>query len=211
VWQHYVSYLFHDGLVSLVQIFFWLTMQLVRLHSQEIAQQGFRERGHGFSSRLLKKDWPKIRKLKALNDTGWRYFEHLVKAMHKRLGEEKTYEVLIDFMMGNVDRNFKRGMKVFGITGNDAWSLASYFKLASGDVLGYKTELQRLSPTKVAYKLYPPCLRFPNLDIPPSFCEAMVCFEVVAAKMINPKIKVTHGKLMTAGDECCEIFFKETD
>jgi len=34
-------------------------------------------------------------------------------------------------------------------------------------------------------------------------------FEVAVEKMVNPKIKVTHGQLMTAGDDCCEIFLEE--
>ncbi len=170
-----------------------------------------KERKKEVQPKLTKKDWPEIRRLKASNDTGWRYFEHLTKTMHRMLGEAKTCEILTEFMMGNADRYLKRGMKAFGVTGTDAWSLASYFKMATGDVLGYRTELKRISPTKVAYKLYPPCLWFPNLDIPPSFCEAMACFEVKAAEMVNPKIKVTHGKLMTAGHDCCEIFFEEME
>ena len=70
--------------------------------------------------KLTEKDWPEIRKIKASNNTGWRYFENLVKAMHKNLGEEKTCEILSE-------------------------------------------------------------------------------------------IKVSHGRLITAGDTCCEIFFEEMD
>lgn len=161
--------------------------------------------------KLTEKDWPEIRKIKASNNTGWRYFENLVKAMHKNLGEEKTCEILSYFMKENAKKFVKPAMKAFGITGNDAWSLASYFKLATGDIIGYKVELERMSPKKVAYRLFSPCLWFPDLDIPHTFCEAMASFEETAAELVNPKIKVSHGRLMTAGDTCCEIFFEEMD
>ena len=100
-------------------------------------------------------------------------------------------------------------MKSFGIEGNNAWSLASYFKLATGDVIGYKTKLSRLEPNLVSYKLYPPCLWFPDLDIPPSFCRALGCFEKEAAKILNPNIEIIINKLMTEGDPYCEFFFAD--
>ncbi|MBU2552431.1 MAG: hypothetical protein KKB20_28720 [Proteobacteria bacterium] len=153
--------------------------------------------------------WPEIRRVKAAGNTGWRYFEHLVKTMHAELGEGKTAEVLEAFMRGNARRFVVPAMKGFGIEGTDAWALASYFKLATGDVIGYKAELSRPEPGVVAYKLFPPCLWFPDLDIPASFCKAMGCFEKEAAQIVNPDIEIKHVQLMTAGDPCCEIHFIE--
>lgn len=160
---------------------------------------------------LSEKDWPEMRKLKASNKSGWMYFEHLVKTIYKHLGEEKTCEILSDLMKDNARRLLVPGMKSFGITNNDPWALASYFKLATGDVIGYKAELERVSPKKVIYRLFAPCLWFPKLDIPHTFCEAMGSFEKEAAKIINPRIKVTCQKLMTAGHSCCEFVFEEVD
>ena len=114
-------------------------------------------------------------------------------------------------MRGNAKRFVVPAMKSFGLEGNDAWSLASYFKLATGDIIGYKAELSRPEPNVVSYRLDPPCLWFPNLDIPPSFCEALGCFEKEAAKIVNPNIEIKHTKLMTAGDDYCEILFIEKD
>ena len=61
----------------------------------------------------------------------------------------------------------------------------------------------------VAYRLYPPCLWFPDLDIPGSFCRSMGCFEKEAALMVNPDIEIKHTKLMMDGDPYCEILFIE--
>jgi hypothetical protein len=47
------------------------------------------------------------------------------------------------------------------------------------------------------------------LDIPPSFCRAMSAFEKTAAEIVDPKIKIISGKLMTAGAPYCEIIFEE--
>lgn len=154
-------------------------------------------------------DWPEIRRIKASNNTAWRYFEGLVKTMNKIIGEEKTGRILSQLMVENARRYIVPAMKSFGITGNDPWSLASYFKLATGEVLGYKTELMEESPKKVIYRIYPPCLWFPDLDIPPDFCRCLGQFEVEAARMVNPKIKVRFEKIMTAGDPYCELVFEE--
>ncbi len=39
----------------------------------------------------------------------------------------------------------------------------------------------------------------------------MGCFEKEAAKIVNPNIEIKHTKLMTAGDDYCEILFIEKD
>ena len=160
---------------------------------------------------LPKETWPELRRVKASNKTGWSYFEHLVKTMHKELGEERTAEILEVFMRDNARRFLVPAMKSFGLDGNDAWSIASYFKLATGDVIGYKAELSRLEPNVVSYKLFPPCLWFPDLDIPASFCRALGCFEEEAAEIVNPNVEIKTVKLMTAGDPYCEILFIEKD
>ena len=156
-------------------------------------------------------EWPEMRLLKAAKKTGWSYFENLVKTIHKELGEEKTCDILEKFMADNAEKYIVPSMKAFGIEGTDAWSLASYFKLATGDIIGYKAELIEESPKKIVYRLHPPCLWFPDLDIPPSFCKALGNFERAAAQIVNPKIKIYTRKLMTDGDDCCELVFEEED
>jgi hypothetical protein len=158
---------------------------------------------------LSEKEWPELRRIKAANKTGWSYFGALVKMLHQEVGEEKTRQILSIFMAENAKKYVKPGMKAFGIEGTDPWSLASYFKLATGDIIGYRTELIEESPRKVAYRLHPPCLWFPELDIPSSFCRALVTFEEEAAKIVNPRIKIYFTKLMTEGDPYCEIIFEE--
>ncbi|MBM3119903.1 MAG: hypothetical protein FJ006_10255 [Chloroflexi bacterium] len=159
--------------------------------------------------KLAEDKWPEIRKIKASKNTGWEYFGYLVKVIFRELGEEKTCQILTSFMTDNANRYVKQGMKGFGIEGNDAWALASYFKLSTGDIIGYKARLIKESPQLVRYQLYPPCLWFPELDIPPSLCRAMGAFEQTACQILNPKIKARPTKLMTAGDPYCEFVFEE--
>ena len=162
--------------------------------------------------KLPVEEWPEIRRLKGSRDTGWSYFGDLVKLIYQELGEEKTCEILEKFMAENAKKYVVSGMKLFGIEGNDPWALASYFKFATGDVIGYKTELIQESPKRVIYRLYPPCIWFPKLDIPESFCKrGFDNFERVAAEIINPKIKISATKWMTAGDPYCEVIFEEVE
>ena len=131
--------------------------------------------------------------------------------MHLELGQERTAKVLQRFMSDNANRFVMPGMKGFGIEGNDAWALASYFKMATGDVIGYKCELSRPEPNVVHDKLFSPCILFPKLDIPAEFYKAMGCFEVEAAEMINPNIEIRHKQLMTDGEPCRELWFVEKE
>jgi hypothetical protein len=163
------------------------------------------------SLQLSEKEWPELRRIKAANKTGWSYFGSLVKTLRRELWEEKTRRILSIFMAENARKFVKAGMKGLGIAGNDPWSLARYFKLATGDIIGYRTELIEESPKKVAYRLHPPCLWFPDLDIPSSFCRALSIFEEKAAKIVNPRIKTYFTELMTEGDPHCEIIFEERE
>ena len=160
---------------------------------------------------LSEKEWPELRRIKAASKTGWSYFGALVKTLHRELGEEKTCQILSILMADNARKYVEPGMKGFGIEANDPWSLASYFKLATGDIIGYRAELVEESPKKVAYRLHPPCLWFPELDIPPSFCRALGTFEEEAARIVNPKIKAYFTKLMTEGAPYCELIFEERE
>jgi len=159
----------------------------------------------------LPEGWTELRKAKASAKSGWAYYSDLVKTLHKELGEEKTVEILRKFMAANARKYVKPTMEKFGITGNDPWAIASYFKLATGDVVGYKAELIQEAPNKVVYRLYPPCLWFPDLDIPASFCVAEGEFEWEAVRMLNPRIKIYARSLLTWGDPYCETVFEEVE
>ena len=158
---------------------------------------------------LKAEEWPELRRAKASANSGWTYFANLVKTLHRELGEERTCQVLKALMADNARRFVLPGMKGFGLQGRDPWALASYFKLATGEVLGYKVMLVKESPRRVLYQVHPPCLWFPDLDIPASFCRAMGEFEREACRLVNPKISVTVNKLMTAGDPYCELAFQQ--
>jgi len=155
--------------------------------------------------------WSELRKAKASANTAWAYYRDLVKLLHKEIGEEKTAGILSKLMAANARKYVRPSMEMFGIKGNDTWALASYFKLATGDIIGYKAELIQEGPKKVVYRLYPPCLWFPDLDIPASFCMAEGNFEAEAARIVNPKIKTSMRSLMTRGEPCCDTVFEEVD
>ncbi len=157
----------------------------------------------------LPEGWPELRKAKASASTAWGYYRDLVKLLHREVGEEKTCDILSKMMGENARKYVKSSMEAFHIKGNDPWALASYFKLATGDIIGYKAELIQEGPKRVVYRLHPPCIWFPDLDIPPSFCLAEGNFEREAARIINPKIKISARSLMTRGDPFCELVFEE--
>lgn len=85
------------------------------------------------------------------------------------------------------------------------------FQISHGGYLGYSAELVEGSPKKVLYRLSPPCLWFPELDIPRTCCRALGAFEKEAAKIINPGIKTYFTRLMTNGDPYCELIFEEVE
>ena len=159
---------------------------------------------------LPERDWPEARKMKAAGKTAWAYFSNLVKLLIEKLGEEKTCEILTELMTRNAQKFVPAGFHQFGIGDDDPWGIASYFKLATGDVIGYDAELIK-DGEKVTYKLNPPCLWFPDLDVPPAVCRALGEFEREACRMVNPKVGVTITHLLTAGDPYCAFVFEKKE
>jgi hypothetical protein len=158
---------------------------------------------------LPEDQWPPIRKAKAACHTAWDYFGSLVKTMVAKLGEEKACEILEALMTENARKYYLSGLETFGIKGRDPFSLASYFKLTTGEIIGYGVELEKVSEKETIYRLRPPCIWFPDLDIPPGVCRALGAFEREAVRLANPRIKVTMPRLMTEGHPFCELLFKE--
>lgn len=160
---------------------------------------------------LSEDHWPTVRKLKAANKTAWSYFASLIKILHRSLGEMETCKILEELMTENARKYFLPGLKAFGIEGCDPYSLATYFKLTTGEIIGYDVEIEKVSRKEVVYRLQPPCIWFPDLDIPPSFCRALGAFEREAVHLVNPRINVTMPRIMTEGHPHCELIFKEED
>ena len=160
---------------------------------------------------LPEEKWPELRRAKGRSNTYLAYFTDLIKLLYKELDEEKANDIVDKFMAANAEKYAQPGMKMFSIEGNDPWAVASYFKLATGDILGYKAELIQEAPNRVIYRLYPPCLWFPELDIPESFCVTANAFERKVVEIMNPKIKTYVRSLLTRGDPYCEVVFEETE
>ena len=98
--------------------------------------------------------WPELRKARASAKSGWAYYSDLIKLLRQEIGEKKTAEIMTKLMVQNAHKYLMPTREKFGITGTDPWSLASYFKLATGDVIGYKAELIQEAPNKVVYRLH---------------------------------------------------------
>ena len=158
---------------------------------------------------LPEDQWPEIRLAKANARIGWLYFAELVKSMQSELGVDKAAEVIEKWAAKIGEKFVVPAMKGFGIEGKDAWSVASYFKIAVGNICGYKTELSRNEDNVVILKVFAPCLWFPDLDISPKICRALEYCEKAAASTLNPNIEVEPIKLMTDGDDYCELHFIE--
>jgi hypothetical protein len=158
---------------------------------------------------LPEDQWPPLRRAKAASKTAWGYFSALVKILLEQLGEEETCRILEELMTRNARLYFQAGLKTFGIEGKDPCSLASYFKLTTGEIIGYDVEIEKVSDKKAIYRLRPPCIWFPDLDIPPSVCRALGAFEREAVRLVNPHITVTMPHLLTEGHPCCELVFEE--
>lgn len=72
-------------------------------------------------------------------------------------------------------------------------------------------ELIEESSEKVAYRLYFPCLWFPELYIPSPFCRALGTFKKEATKIVNSKIKRYFTNLMMEAYTYCESVFEEAE
>ncbi len=61
-------------------------------------------------------------------------------------------------MTENARRYFLPGLKAFGIEGRDPYSLDTYLKLTTGEIIGYDVEIEKVSRKEVICCLHPPCI-----------------------------------------------------
>ncbi len=110
---------------------------------------------------LPEEEWPAERKWKACGRTrGW-YIGKLSKAVYEKFGEDGLKVLGVVWKEG-ADRYFLKGLKSFGIEGEDAKSYALYFKRAQ-EIIGLKMELVEASEKRAVLR-YHTCHLFDKSD-----------------------------------------------
>ncbi len=159
---------------------------------------------------LPKDEWPVERRWKATGRTRCSYMATLERKVYERFGEEGL-DVIKEVWREAADKYFLRGLKAFGIEGDNALSFVLYFKYAQ-EIMGYKMELVEAGERRAVLR-YHTCHFFPKPDpVAAKLCEeGHFQFEKRAAELLNPKLKVRFTKLQSRGDPYCEMVVELSD
>lgn len=152
---------------------------------------------------LSEQEWPILRRWKATGKARGKYFGELCRTVYQKWGEEglkvigKVYEEA-------AIRTFEKGLKGFGIEGNNATTFARFFVI-SNTIIGYNMELFESAPERAVVR-YHTCHLFDNPQKgDDKICGAAFNFEKTAARILNPRLSVIMTRLQTAGDPYCEF------
>jgi predicted hydrocarbon binding protein len=153
----------------------------------------------------LPEEWTPERKWKAAERARARYVGELERAMVEKWGEEAV-QLIGKVWADAAERTLERGLRTFGIEGRDARALARFFVL-SNSVLGLNMELVEESEKRAVWRINPPCHVFGGdpSGVPSAICrEGHGSFEVKAAQLLNPRLKVTCTQVQSEGAPYCE-------
>ena len=147
--------------------------------------------------------WPLERVWKSTGRARCRYLGDVCLGMYEKWGDE-AIEVIGKVYANAADRTFLKGLRDFGIEGQGADALAMFFVI-SQSVLGYDMEIVELSGKRSVVR-YHSCHIFPEASpAAEQICRrANFQFELRAAKLLNPKLKVYYTKVRSSGDPYCE-------
>ena len=137
------------------------------------------------------------------------YYAELVKNMYKRFGVEGC-QANNDQMMEMGKKYVPRGLKTFHIVGNDCRTVAAYFKLVDKIVFDTDFEILEDTPRRVVLRGSSGCpiSSNPQEELCRDICDYGQGHEAVACQIINPNIKFYNPKLMSAGDDSCDLVFE---
>ncbi len=153
--------------------------------------------------KLDEKKWPLERVWKSTGRARSSYIGNLCLGMYEKWGEE-AIEVIGKVYANAANRTFLKGLKDFGIEGRGADALAMFFVI-SQSVLGYDMEIVELREKRSVLR-YHSCHIFPE----PSPIAEQICrranfqFELRAAELLNPKLKIYYTKVRSGGAPYCE-------
>ena len=155
-------------------------------------------------------EWTAERKWKATGRARGRYIGDLEQAIYAKWGEEGL-RVIAEVYRNAAERTFLEGLRSFGIEGDDATAYAKFFVIANS-ILGYDMELAEATPKRAMVRIHT-CHLFPKpAEVGGHLCRlANFAFERRAVELLNPKLRVSPGKLQSEGDPYCEIVVEEVD
>lgn len=160
---------------------------------------------------LPEKDWPAACKWKATGRARGTYIGLLCELVNNKLGDEGL-KAIGEIYKEMAHRTFSDAFKKFGIEGNDAAAFAKYEKFTQ-DILGQDGEIVELSPKRAVVRWHKCHLFDTSKPVPlgTKVCDQTINYEATAAKLLNPKLKVTQTKHQTTGDPYCELVIEQED
>jgi hypothetical protein len=137
------------------------------------------------------------------------WYGGLVKGMYKKYGFEGT-QCNNDQMMEMAWKYVPRALKNFHIVGNDCRTVAAYFKMVDKIVFDADFEVLLDTPRRVVMRGATGCplSSHPQDELCQEICEGGMGHEVIACQIINPELTFKNLKLMSAGDDSCDLCFE---
>ena len=137
------------------------------------------------------------------------HYGALVREMYKMYGFEGT-QANNEQMMEMARKYVPRALKNFNIVGNDCRAVAAYFKLVDKIVFDTDFEVLLDTPRKVILRGASGCplSSHPQDELCQEICDGGLGHETVACETINPALKFYNLKLMSAGDDSCDLCFE---
>ncbi len=137
------------------------------------------------------------------------YYGNLAKEIYKKYGFEGT-QCNNDQMIETAKKYVPRALKNFHIVGNDCRTVAAYFKLVDKIVFDTDFEILEDTPRRVVMRGSTGCplSSNPQEELCSEICEGGMGHEVIACQIVNPALTFHNLKLMSAGDESCDLCFE---
>jgi hypothetical protein len=137
------------------------------------------------------------------------YYGGLVKEMYKRYGIDGC-QANNDQMIEMAKKYVARALENFHIVGNDCRTVAAYFKLVDKIVFDTDFEVLEDTPRRVVLRGSSGCplSSNPQEELCVEMCENGMGHEVIACQVVNPALTFRNLKLMSAGDDSCDLCFE---
>lgn len=137
------------------------------------------------------------------------YYGGLVKEMYKRYGVEGC-QANNEQMEEMAKKYVARALQNFHIVGNDCRTVAAYFKLVDKIVFNTDFEVLEDTPRRVVLRGSSGCplSNKPQEELCAEMCENGMGHEVIACRVVNPALTFHNLKLMSAGDDSCDLCFE---
>lgn len=148
-----------------------------------------------------------IEKAIRANARDWaEYYGILMVNLYDKFGE-KGLSLISNQWSKNAEKYIKNNFERFGVKDKGPKGFAIVYYLMD-NIVGLKNEIVELTDKK-AVNRFPFCAIFPQPNLGcPEVCIATSAFEKRAVEIINPRVKVSLTKMLTAGDPFCEVVWE---